>query len=199
MIRTTALLAALLAKAALGAADVIPDHSLLELAEPVRATILREAAGRDVVLLELGSEDGRPVYYVRIRQQGLDKRLTIGRDGTILAQRDFKEINDALAATRDGSEKAWEKTKEGAKTAWDATKETVGKAVKAFGSDDLTLNQVPARPRAALERAAAGNRLGDIHYKTVDGKPCYEATIKPSDGKSTVVRVDEDGVLMPAP
>lgn len=183
------------------------DASLLELPAPVKATIQREAAGKAVMAIERGEEDGRTVYYARIRQEGLDKRLTVAADGKVVAVRDFASVNDALNRTKEAGGKAWEATKEGGAAAWDKTKEvsgraweatrdTVGKAVSSFGSDELTLNQVPAAPRATFEREAAGNRIGDIRALDGGGKRTYRATITAADKTKTVITVADDGTVI---
>jgi uncharacterized membrane protein YkoI len=192
---------------ALGLAAAEADQSLLDLPAPVKATILREAAGRAVAAIERGEEDGRTVYYARIHQEGLDKRLTVAADGKVVAMRDFAGVNDALAktkeaggkaleATKDGASAAWDKTKEVSGKAWEATRDTVNKAVSSFSSDELTLNQVPAAPRAALEREAGGNRLSDIHAQEGGGKHTYRATITAADKTRTVITVADDGTVV---
>jgi uncharacterized membrane protein YkoI len=187
-----------------------PDHSLLDLPAPVKATIMREAIGRPIASLERGSEEGRTVYFVRVEQEGIDKRLTIAADGTVLKVSDYAAVNDALEATRDAGKGAWDKTKDvsgeawdttkkAAATTWQATKETVNKATNAFRSDELTLNQVPVPARAAMEREAAGDRLHDIHVSTEGGDAIYRATITRADGTKRPIRVREDGMLVANP
>jgi hypothetical protein len=149
------------------------DQSLLQLPAPVKTAIEREAFGHDVAAIERDEREGQPVFRVRIAQVGIDKRLVIAKDGTVLEVKDYPLINRAISEGKQTGEEAWDKTKEttahawdkskeAATRAWEATKDTVHQATNAFRSDELTLNQVPRLPRATLEREAAGNRLGVI-------------------------------------
>jgi hypothetical protein len=182
----------------LSAADM-PNHTLVDLPEAVKAAILRQAGSNTIGAIEIGLFGDRDVYFVRIEQPGIDKRVTIATDGSVLKVSDYEEVNRAIVAGKDAGRGAWDKTKEVAGDTWSATKETVRKAAKAFSSDELTLNQVPERPRATLEREAAGNRLTDIHAESVREDVLYRATIRQPDGAKRAIAVHEDGTLAPAP
>jgi uncharacterized membrane protein YkoI len=192
----------------LAAAEPTPRANLLELPAAVKTTIQREATGHSVAAIESEERDGRMVYRVRIAQEGIDKRLLIATDGTVLEVSDFPAVNQALAGGKEAGKEAWDKTKEVSGEAWDKTKEvaargweatrqTVESAVSSFKSDELTLNQVPRAPRATMEREAAGNRLTGIRA-VVDGQVTrYHATITKPDGGKRTVTVNEDGSLVP--
>jgi hypothetical protein len=185
------------------------EASLLDLPAPVKATIQREATGHSIAAIERDERDGRTVYRVRITQEGIDKRLLIATDGSVLEVSDYPTINRAIAdgkeagkeawdKTKQVSGEAWDKTKDAAARTWEATKETVHKATNAFHSDELTLNQVPAAPRATFEREAAGNRISGIIARQEGEKIRYQATITVPDGSTRTVMVDEHGALVPA-
>ena len=183
------------------------DQSLLQLPAPVKTAIEREALGHDVAAIERDEHAGQPVFRVRIAQVGIDKRLVIAKDGTVLEVTDYPMVNQALTEgkqagkeawdkTKDASAEAWDKTKDAATRAWEATKETVQEATRAFRSDELTLNQVPRVPRATLEREAGGNRLGNIQVMTFESRTTYQATITRADGSTRKLVVREDGSLV---
>jgi hypothetical protein len=182
--------------------------SLLDLPGPVKATIQREATGHSVAAIERDERDGRAVYRVRIAQDGIDKRLLIGTDGTVLEVSDYPAVNRAIAGSKEAGKEAWDKTKEVSGEAWDktkdaaartweATKETVGSATSAFKSDELTLNQVPRAPRATMEREAAGDRLSGIRAQQDGTATRYHATITKPDGTKRALVVGEDGSILP--
>jgi NADH dehydrogenase/NADH:ubiquinone oxidoreductase subunit G len=183
------------------------DQTLLQLPAPVRTAIERAATGRDIAAIERDQREGRTVYRVRIAQEGIDKRMVIAADGTVLEVSDYRDVNQALANGKQAGKEAWDKTKEASGEAWDATrdaasrtwqatKETVAKATSAFKSDELTLNQVPPAPRATMEREAAGNRLSGIRAVTEEQVTRYHATITQPDGTTRRLVVRDDGTLV---
>jgi hypothetical protein len=205
---TTSLLL-MLGTAESGAVESANDP-LLELPTPVKTTIQREATGHNVAAIERDQREGRTVYRVRIAQEGIDKRLIIASDGSLLEVSDYPAVNSALADGKQAGKEAWDKTKEVSGEAWDATKgaasrtweatkDTVRKATSAFNSDELTLNQVPRAPRDTMEREAAGNRVTGIRATSDDQATLYRATISHPDGTTRIVIVREDGTLVTAP
>lgn len=192
-----------------GAAEA-DNHALLELPTAVKATIQRQATGHQVAAIERDQREGRTVYRVRIAQEGIDKRLIIAADGSLLEVNDYPAVNSALAdgkkagkeawdKTREVSGEAWDATKDAATRTWEATKSTVRKATSAFKSEDLTLNQVPRAPRQTMEQAAAGDRLSGIRVSGDEQAPLYHATITHPDGTTRTLVVREDGTLVTTP
>ena len=92
------------------AAD-LPNHSLLDLPPAVKATIQRQAADHSIGAIERGILDERQVYHVRIEQPGIDKRVTIAVDGSLLKVSNFEEVNKAITASKEAGHGAWNKTK----------------------------------------------------------------------------------------
>ena len=186
------------------------NDPLLELPVPVKTTIQREATGHSVAAIERDQREGRTIYRVRIAQEGIDKRLIIASDGSLLEVSDYPAVNNAIADGKQAGKEAWDKTKEVSGEAWDATKgaatrtweatkDTVRTATSAFKSDELTLNQVPRVPRDTIEREAAGTRVTGIRATTGEHVTLYHATISPPDGTSRVLVVRDDGTLVTAP
>lgn len=183
------------------------DQTLLQLPVPVRTAIERAATGHDIAAIERDQREGRTVYRVRIAQEGIDKRMVIAADGTVLEVSDYREVNQALTDGKQAGKEAWDKTKEASGEAWDATKDaasrtwqatkdTVAKATSAFKSDELTLNQVPLVPRTTMEREAAGNRISGIRAVTQSQGIHYHATITQPDGAARKLVVRDDGTLV---
>lgn len=193
----------------LGAAESGAD-ALLDLPVPVKTTIQREATGHSVAAIERDQREGRTVYRVRIAQAGIDKRMVIASDGTLLEVSDYPAVNHALVSgqqagqealdkTKEVSGEAWDATKDAAARTWEATKDTVRKATATFNSDELTLNQVPRQPRATMEREAAGNRLTGISASQHGQATLYHATISHPDGAKRALVVRDDGTLVTTP
>ena len=173
-----------------------PDLTLLDLPLPVKITIAREAGLRSVNAITRGVVDSHPVYYAKLEQAGIDTWLTVGPDGSLIKVDSHEDINKAITTGKEVGQQAWEKTKEVAGNAWAATKDTARKAVAVFHSDELTLNQVPERPRATMEREAAGDRLTDIGVDSTKPELVYRATVKSPGGTKRGIIVREDGTLV---
>ncbi|MBA3847177.1 MAG: PepSY-like domain-containing protein [Planctomycetes bacterium] len=99
--------------APLAAAEVGTDLAIDEVPAPVQQTITREALGQDVRWVQKDTFENRTVYSVRITQDGLDRRLLVGEDGTLvgspewggtssggMADSDTLQIADLPAAVR---------------------------------------------------------------------------------------------------
>ncbi len=190
----------------LGAAESGSDP-LLDLPTAVKTTIQREAVGHQLAGIEREVREGRTVYRVRIAQEGIDKKLIIASDGTVLEISDYPAVNQALTGGKQASKEAWDKTKEVSGEAWEATKgvasrtweatrDTVQKATSSFKSDELTLNQVPRAPRLTMEREAAGNRLTGIRATSDAQQTLYHATVSHPDGTKRTLVVNEDGNIV---
>ena len=179
----------------LSAAEDI-DQTLLDLPAPVKAAIQREGTGQSIGGIERGTRDGLAMYYVRIEMlEGFAKHLTIASDGVVMKIIEYPAVNEAIA-TSTGAKVA---TKEPAAARWEATVATVRKTVEAYRSDELTLNQVPALPRAALEGIAAGDRVQNIHASGTGTGTVYRADITQPDGAKRTIAVQDDGTFTSVP
>jgi len=180
---------------ALSAAEDI-DQTLLDLPAPVKATIQREATGKSIGVIERGTRDGLAIYYVQIELlEGMDKRLTIASDGVVMKITEYPAVNEAIAT----SKVAKVVTQEPVAVNWEATAATVRKTTESYRSDELTLNQVPAIPRTALEVIAAGNRLENLHVSGTGTGTVYRADIIQPEGAQRSIAVRDDGTLCSVP
>ncbi len=188
--------------------------TLADLPEPARAVVESRTAGHEIRAIERGTDDGREVYHVRVHQDGLDQRLTVASDGTVVADRDFKpgdgtdsgsssgsasDGDDAWKDTKQGTQKAWDKTKEGSEKAWDKTKQVSSgawtDARSALDDDGLTLANVPKPVADAIRAEAGSNEVQDIDVEAKQGKIWYQAEIRVKDGRNRTVAIAEDGTL----
>jgi hypothetical protein len=62
----------------------LPKHRLDELPAAVQQTIRREAAGREIALIDDDAIDGRKAYAVQFRERGRNPWVYVGEDGTVL-------------------------------------------------------------------------------------------------------------------
>lgn len=71
-------------------------------------------------------------------------------------------------------------------------------AASATGKDEqkVSLDQVPAAVKAALEKEAKGGTIGEVTKETEKGKTFYEAQITKKNGKNMFVHVREDGKVL---
>ncbi|HYE06866.1 MAG TPA: PepSY-like domain-containing protein [Planctomycetota bacterium] len=184
--------------------DLEGDIALDQAPLPVQATIKREAGAQPIAEIERDRDDGALVYKARIEQEGIDTRLTVAADGTVLDKSDWTEENakagqawettkqksgEAWEATKEGSAKAWDKTKTGTDKAWDKTQDF-------FDGDDLDVGSLPAPVRTTVEREAAGREVRDVDHELEGGKHFYEVKVHVEDGEDLHLRVGEDGALI---
>ncbi|MBA3708422.1 MAG: PepSY-like domain-containing protein [Planctomycetes bacterium] len=88
------------------------DHhelSVNDLPAKVKASLTAAAGAAQIVDIDRDTDNGRTVYKARIKQDGLDRHLTIGEDGTIVSDKNNKAEKDergAKAGDHDGDGKA---------------------------------------------------------------------------------------------
>lgn len=181
---------------AAAAADIDIDQSLIDLPAPVKATIQRESTGQSIGVIERGTRDGRAVYYIRIESlDGINKHLTIGGDGVVMKIMDYPAVNEAIPT----SSSVLVATAEPAVASWEATATSVRKTMENYRSDELTLNQIPPLPRAALEGLAAGHRLQNIHASATGRGMIYRADISQPEGAKRMIAVGDNGMSSSEP
>lgn len=158
--------------------------ALDQVPQPVRDQLERQAAGKRITSITRETDDGAVVYSARIEQRGLDRRLSINERGSIVSDRRFAAINQALGKASDEVDAATGRAKE----AWNH-------AVGGSG-DPLALDQLPPPARERIQQEANGNRIAAVHGDTEEGKLFYRATIRFEDGSDRVIKVSEDGQLL---
>jgi uncharacterized membrane protein YkoI len=59
-----------------------------------------------------------------------------------------------------------------------------------------TLADVPTAARDTISKEAAGGTITKVESETENGKPIYEAHVKPAQGKAFSIKVDATGKLL---
>ena len=70
-----------------------------------------------------------------------------------------------------------------------------GLAIAGCANHHVAMSEVPAAPRATIEREATGGWVEKVEKETRDGQTYYEADIV-VNGKKREVKVDETGRMM---
>jgi uncharacterized membrane protein YkoI len=65
-------------------APVFPKINLSDLPAAVQQTARSQAAGREIVDIDRETWNGRPVYEIEFKERGLNSRVYIGDDGTVV-------------------------------------------------------------------------------------------------------------------
>jgi hypothetical protein len=63
------------------------------------------------------------------------------------------------------------------------------------GETHLTMDQLPAPVKAAVEKESAGGKVGEVEKETHRGKTFYEAQIT-KDGRESYVHVSPEGKVL---
>jgi uncharacterized membrane protein YkoI len=85
-------------------APTFPKLKLTDLSAAVQQTARREAAGREIADIDRETWNGRTVYEVEFKQRGLNSRVYVGEDGTLV--RDERRTGDALKSLFSGTQLA---------------------------------------------------------------------------------------------
>jgi uncharacterized membrane protein YkoI len=199
------------------------DLTVNDLPAKAKAALMKEAGAHEVVDIDRDTDSGRTVYKARIKQEGLDRRITIDEDGNVIGDRgkdrdergakvdrdhdlDRKAKDAKHDADRDverakaKAERDIDKTKADAEAKADKAKadaEFAKKTAKGeVTGDAMTIDQVPAAVKSTLMKEANGQQIGDIDRDTEDGRVVYKAKIRVPDGKDRKIKVLEDGSLV---
>jgi len=179
---------------------------LAELPAPAREAIQREAGESPIGDVTRLTTDGRVVYQVTIGRDGIDRRVQVAADGTVLREHDrggevAREGAEAWEKTKDASHEAWQATKETSKEAWATTKDVAGNAWErgrsALDDDGLTLANVPSAVKAGIEREAAGQEVVDIDVDASAGAVFYAAELRVPEARNRIVKIDLQGNRVP--
>jgi uncharacterized membrane protein YkoI len=145
---------------------------LSEAPPAVQATVKRVVSSAVVEDVDRETRDGRVVYDVEVKQEGLNRHLKIAEDGTLVA--DTNNNRDRSLGER--------------------VREKVGLSTEPE-NDRLTLEQVPvAVQRTIRERANVGT-LKPIKKETRDGRVQYDVEYE-KEGKNLRMTVNEDGTIL---
>jgi uncharacterized membrane protein YkoI len=147
----------------------------------VKEAISRHTAGQEVIGIEREVDDGLVTYTARIKQRGLDRRLTVTADGAVVSDRRFDEINRAVAGIDERRKRATN---------------AMGRAADAVTGEGLSLEQLPAPARERIDREADGHDIARVEGDVEEGKLYYRATIRYQDGSERRIHVTDRGELL---
>ena len=137
-----------------------------QLPPAVLRTLTQEKGTDTVKDIEKESRNGQTVYEVELNRRGLNPKLVIAEDGSLV--RDAREQTDSV------------NNPPGALSARIPT---------------MRLEEMPPAVRKTIEQHAAGRKVADIDRETWDGKTVYEVEFAQT-GRNEQIHVGEDGTLL---
>jgi uncharacterized membrane protein YkoI len=143
---------------------------LSEAPAPVQATVKRTVSNAEVEDVDRETKNGQVVYDVEIKQEGLNRHLTIGADGTL--------IDDSNNHRSVG----------------ERVREKVGLDGHA-GNAVVTLEQTPAAVQKAIHEQSVAGTLKPIKREMRDGRTQYDIEFE-KEGKNVRMTVNEDGTIL---
>jgi len=145
---------------------------LSETPAAVQATVKRVVSTAEIEDVDRETKNGRVVYDVEVKQEGLNRHLQIAEDGTLLAD----------SNTRDG------------RGIGERVRERVG-----IGRDrdasTMTLDQVPAAVQKTIRDNCDVGTLKPIKRETRNGRVQYDVEYE-KEGKNLRLTVNEDGTVL---
>jgi len=143
---------------------------LSEAPAAVQATVKRTVSNAEIQDVDRETKDGQVVYDVEIKQEGLNRHLTIAQDGTLMAdsnQRENKSIGERV-------------------------RERVGLDRDA---STMTLNQVPASVQKTIRENCDVGTLKPIKRELRNGRTQYDVEFE-KEGKNLRMSIGEDGSVL---
>lgn len=155
---------------------------LAETPAAVQAAVKRVVSSAVIEDVDRETRDGRVVYDIEVKQEGLNRHLKIAEDGTLVA-------DSNTSRDRNVGERVRERV--GAGT--DAVREKVGLGTDA--DNRLTLEQVPAAVQKTIREQASTSTLKPIKRETRDGRVQYDVEYE-KEGKNLRMTINEDGTIL---
>lgn len=136
----------------------------------VQAAIKRTVSNAEVQDVDRETRDGRVVYDVEIKQEGLNRHLVFAADGTLISDSNVNRESRGIGQR---------------------VRETVG-----LGREDqLTLEQTPAAVQKTIREQANVGSLKPIKRETRDGRVQYDVEYE-RDGKNLRLTIGDDGTIL---
>ena len=146
---------------------------LSEAPAAVQATVKRTVSNAVIEDVDRETRDGRVVYDVEIKQDGLNRHLKIGEDGALIS-----DSNNSRESRSIG----------------ERVRETVGLG-RDRRDENLTLDQVPASVQKTIRENCDVGALKPIKRETRDGRVQYDVEYQ-KEGKNLRMTVGEDGAVV---
>jgi len=159
-------------KATAGKAGTAYGTQLSEAPAAVQSTVKRTVSSAEVADVNRETKDGRIVYDVEVKQEGMNRHLKIAQDGTLLSDSNNRESRGIGERVR----------------------ETVGLG-RNRADENLTLDQVPAPVQKTIRENATVGSLKPIKRETRDGRVQYDVEYE-KEGKNLRLTVNEDGTIV---
>jgi uncharacterized membrane protein YkoI len=152
------------------AADPKVASEFNDLPPAVRATVNREVPNGVIDKISSDTKDGRVVYKIKFRDEGINPSILVAADGTILKSDISRD--KALGAT-------------GAST--DVTTGT--------SKSDLKFTQLPPAVQKTIRERSATAKVADIDKHTRNGRVVYDVSFE-EKGTNPKMTIAEDGTVV---
>jgi uncharacterized membrane protein YkoI len=146
-----------------------------QLPSAVQQTLNQQKGTNTVKDIEKQTRNGQTVYQVEFSRRGLNPKLVIAEDGTL--------VRDSRAATTTS-----ERTGLGNRI------NDIREAVRGRTAT-MRIEDVPPAVRKTIEQEAAGRKVADIDRETWKGKTVYEVEFEQT-GRNAQVYIAEDGTVV---
>jgi uncharacterized membrane protein YkoI len=147
-----------------------------QLPPAVQRTLSQQKGSDAVKDIERETRNGRTVYEVELNRTGLNPKLVIAEDGTVV--RDARDRNNPNP---------------------DTTRSTTRVNEPVAGTHarvaTMRVEDVPPAVAKTIEQHAAGRKVADIDRETWNGKPVFEVEFAQT-GRNEQIFVGEDGTIV---
>ncbi|HWN94605.1 MAG TPA: PepSY-like domain-containing protein [Methylomirabilota bacterium] len=145
---------------------------LSETPAAVQASVKRVVSNAEIEDVDRETRNGRTVYDVEVKQEGLNRHLKIAEDGSVLADSNNRD----------------------SRTFGERVRERIGIDQNTDAST-MTLDQLPAAAQKTIRDNTEVGTLKPIKRETRDGRVQYDVEAE-KDGKNLRLTVGEDGTLL---
>ncbi len=144
---------------------------LSEAPPAVQAAVKRAVSNAEIEDVDRETKNGRVVYDVEVKQEGLNRHLKIAENGTLIADSNARESRSIGERVREG----------------------VGLGER--DASTLTLDQVPASVQKTIRDNCDVGTLKPIKRETRNGRVQYDVEFE-KEGKNLRMTVGDDGTLL---
>jgi len=153
---------------------VIP---LKDIPEAVKATIEKQAAGKQLGDIEIKSKDGKSIYEVELKEDGKEKTFMVDADGKFLG---FGEVEED-----EGEEQHEKEAKE------DEEEEDKDDDEK----NEIAISELPAAVRQSAEKYLGDLKSAEAKKELENNVTTYDVEVK-KDGAEVSAEFNESGVII---
>ncbi len=177
--------------------------SYSELPAVVQSTVKAHGPASTIKQIKKENRTSGNVYVVEFEEKGLNTKMEIAANGTVIKDSRDNPINKAINRIEGKEAPATAHVDTKAKGAdasvtVDTDKRGAHVDAKADVSTDRQAYKYSALPSAvqkAVKREANPSAIKEIHRETVNGKPVYEVEFS-REGRNVVLQIADDGTIM---